>query len=49
MEENLIKLYNECTNELKTIGLDIKNKEIVGSIDIKLSSRASKRYGCYIL
>lgn len=46
MEENLIKLYNECTNELKTIGLDIKNKEIVGSIDIKLSSRASKRYGC---
>ena len=23
-----------------------KNKEIVGSIDIKLSSRASKRYGC---
>lgn len=30
----------------KTIGIDLGNKEIVGDIDIRLSPRASKRYGC---
>lgn len=46
MEEKLIKLYAQCVNELKSIGIDLGNKEIVGDIDIRLSSRASKRYGC---
>ena len=46
MEEKLIKLYAQCVNELKSIGIDLGNKEIVGDIDIRLSPRASKRYGC---
>lgn len=48
MEENelkLIRLYNECINELKSIGIDVLNKDI-GEIDIKLTYRAKKRYGC---
>lgn len=48
MEENelkLIRLYNECINELKSIGIDVLSKD-VGEIDIKLTYRAKKRYGC---
>ena len=46
MEEKLIKLYNECKNELKSIGLDIENKEKIGTIIIKIAKRECKRYGC---
>ena len=43
--ERLLKLYNECIDELKSIGIDVMAKD-VGSIDIKLSNRSKKRYGC---
>ncbi len=41
-EEKLVKIYRECIEELKNIGINFTNKEI----DIKLSNRAKKRYGC---
>ena len=44
MEEKLYKLYQECLNELKSIGIDIKNKNI-GDIQIQISRRNNKRYG----
>lgn len=43
MEEKLDKLYNECINELKTIGIDTKD---FGEININLAKRNTKRYGC---
>ena len=46
MEEKLIKLYEECIEELQSIKLEIINNELVGQIDIKLAKRNSKRYGC---
>lgn len=46
MEEKLIKLYNECVEELNSIKIDIVNNCNIGSIDIKLAKRNSKRYGC---
>jgi predicted SprT family Zn-dependent metalloprotease len=44
--EKLTHLYNQCLNELVSIGIDIKNQELIGNIDIKLAKRANKRYGC---
>ncbi len=41
-EDKLNQLYLECIEELKNIGINFANKEI----DIKLSNRAQKRYGC---
>lgn len=46
MEEKLYKLYKECVEELETIGIDIRNNENIGTIDVALSKRNSKRYGC---
>ena len=46
MEEKLNALYNECKNELKSIGIDIDDKSKVGTIDIILAPRNCKRYGC---
>lgn len=46
MNEKIMNLYNECINELKQIGIDITNKEIIGTIDINLAKRKTKRYGC---
>lgn len=46
MEEKLIKLYNECVEELNSIKIDIVNNSNIGTIDIKLAKRNSKRYGC---
>lgn len=43
MEEKLQKLYLECINELNSIGITTKN---IGDINISISTRASKRYGC---
>ena len=44
--QKLNNLYHECIMELQSIGIDMQNKEIMGSIDIKITTRASKRYGC---
>jgi len=44
--EKLIQLYTQCIEELTSIGIDMKSKELIGSIDVKVTKRASKRYGC---
>ena len=41
-EQKLQQLYIECVNELKTIGIPTENK----TIEIQLSKRNNKRYGC---
>lgn len=46
MEKELQKLYKECLKELKTIGLNFENNKNIGRIDISLSKRKTKRYGC---
>lgn len=46
MEEKLNKLYYECINELKNIKIDLSDESLVGTIDIRLSKRNNKRYGC---
>lgn len=46
--ENQIKLeqlYNQCKNELKSIGLDIDDKNL-GTITVQVAKRTTKRYGC---
>ena len=45
MEEKLNRLYEESVSELKEIGLDVNNPNN-GEIEIKLSKRNNKRYGC---
>ena len=45
-ELKLNELYDNCINELKSVGLDIYQIPNVGSIDICLSKRNNKRYGC---
>lgn len=40
------ELYNQCINELKTIGIDFNNTNQIGKIDISISKRNNKRYGC---
>ena len=44
-EQKLLQLYNECIKELQTIGIDMLSPDM-GSIDIKISNRSKKRYGC---
>lgn len=46
MEEKLKKLFLECVDELNNIGIDILNEEQYGEIDISISKRNNKRYGC---
>jgi predicted SprT family Zn-dependent metalloprotease len=43
MEERLQNLYLQCINELNSIGINTNN---IGQIDISISKKASKRYGC---
>ena len=43
MQEKLERLYKECSEELRSIGINI---ETFGNIQIKISQRAKKRYGC---
>ena len=45
MEDKLYKLFDECVSELNKIGINLENNK-VGNIDIKLSKRSTKRYGC---
>lgn len=46
MEEKLDRLYKECVKELKNIGIDINNTNVIGNIDMKIARRNCKRYGC---
>ncbi len=43
MEEKLNKLYSECLEELKSIGIDVEKE--ARELDIKISKRNNKRYG----
>ena len=45
MEEKVQELYKECIKELNSIGIDILKPEI-GEINICISKRNAKRYGC---
>ncbi len=46
MKEKLKKLFFECVKELSQINIDILNDEKYGKIDIIVSKRNNKRYGC---
>lgn len=46
LQSKLQILYNECLSELEAIGIDMKDNNIIGNIDVTISTRASKRYGC---
>lgn len=46
MKEKLDKLFIECTQELNKIGIDILNNKKYGKIEISISKRNNKRYGC---
>ena len=49
MEDDILKLhelYGECVSELKSIGIDVLNEDMVGKIDIGFAKRKTKRYGC---
>ena len=46
MQEKLENTYNQCVEELKSIGIDIQETRKIGTIDISISKRNNKRYGC---
>ncbi len=46
MEQKLYNLYDECTNELNKIGIDILNTQKYGEIKLSISKKNNKRYGC---
>lgn len=46
MEEKLEKLYKECIDELGKIDIHILDEKTYGKIDINLSNKSPKRYGC---
>lgn len=47
IEDKLNRLYKECINDLKLLGIDItKMNDDIGKIDIKIAKRNNKRYGC---
>ncbi|MCI9177356.1 MAG: hypothetical protein HFJ28_01990 [Clostridia bacterium] len=46
IQQKLNQLYNECIKELQSINIDMQDEKIVGKIEIKISKRANKRYGC---
>lgn len=43
--QKLAKLYNQCLQELISIGFNM-SPQILGTIEIQLSKRNNKRYGC---
>ncbi len=45
-EQKLNVLYSQCLIELASIGIDMQDQRLIGTIDIKLNKKASKRYGC---
>ena len=46
MYDKLNKLFLECVVECNNIGIDILNEKEYGKIDISISKRNNKRYGC---
>jgi hypothetical protein len=46
MENKLNILLLECVNELNKIGINILDEKQYGKIDISISKRKNKRYGC---
>lgn len=46
MQEKLETIYNQCVEELRRIGIDINENKKIGTIDISVSKRNNKRYGC---
>lgn len=46
MEQKLQKLFIECVKELNKLEIDILNENLYGKIDISISKRNNKRYGC---
>ena len=46
MKEKLERIYRECAQELKRIGIDICDQKQIGAIKISISKRNNKRYGC---
>ena len=46
MEQKLKKLFLECIDELNKIGIDILDEKKYGKIEISVSKRNNKRYGC---
>ena len=42
MQEKLYKLFKECKSELKSIGINLENKTLIGDIDISISKRSKK-------
>lgn len=46
MEEKLNRIFKEVIQELNKIGIDMLDYEKVGKIEIKISKRNNKRYGC---
>ena len=46
MEEKLNRLFIECIDELNKIGIDILDEKQYGKIEILISKRNNKRYGC---
>ena len=42
----LNKLFSECIEELKTIGINVLNNKEVGKVTIRIAPRNAKRYGC---
>lgn len=46
MNEKLDILYKQCLDELASIGIDMTNHDLIGDVDIIISKRATKRYGC---
>ena len=46
MKEKLTKLYNECIEELKSIGINMEDSKKNGKITINIAKRKAKRYGC---
>ena len=46
MKQKLYNLFLECVNELNRIGIDILDEKKYGKIEISISKRNNKRYGC---
>ena len=46
MEQKLNKLFKECVDELNRLNIDILNTKQYGEINISISKRNNKRYGC---
>ncbi len=46
MEQKLQTIYNKCIEELRSIGIDVLDVAKIGEIDISISKRNNKRYGC---